>query len=238
MTDNDLIKKLHTLRTIEPNKQWLAFSRTQLLNGMAQRNEQKSIMHFTPLLTLFDTPMRVSFAGAFLAFIGVIGVAAGSQQSIPGDALYSVKRTTEQMEAVLPADSETQIKRDTNLAQRRVDELQKVAQKQTTGSEQTTQMAQAVEKRAQSYQKTLATNSESSKETGVIKESAESLAMVLSASKDSEDFTATLRATIASRLEACKDEEILKQINDFLAQADVPSLIEANELSVRCGEDG
>jgi len=101
----------------------------------------------------------------------------------------------------------------------------------------------AVQARAETYKETLAMSGNdgvetgpSAKESNIIKESAETLAMVLSSTNDESDFTTTLRVMIASRLTSCANEEMLANIQALLATGEVANLIEANELSVRCTE--
>jgi hypothetical protein len=238
MNDSDIIKALHTLRSVEPDKQWLASSRQQLVRRIADSQEISDFpAKRSSILVFFNAPVRLSLAGSFLAFASIITLASAAQQSLPGEPLYSVKRTTEQVERAMPADEATQTKRSVEFAQRRVEELEKVAANSADTQDNT-----VVQERAASYRKTLAraetteATQESARETGVIKESAETLAMVLSESKNGGDFTAMLRATIANRLAACQDEEIRIDIQNLLAEGDVASLVEANELSVRCTE--
>lgn len=235
MTDQDLIQKLHILRTIEPNSQWLASSRQQLLSHISQNAHNAAPSRSPFYFLVFATPARASFATAVfaIAFFGVLG--GVSQQSLPGDPLYSVKRTAEYMEFALPADEASQAKRDTEIAQRRVEELGQIAEKSEN---------RAVQARVETYKETLAVAendargaSVSAKESNIIKESAETLAMVLSSTNDEADFTTILRATISSRLEFCANEDMLVAIQELLATGEVANLIEANELSVRCGED-
>ena len=239
MNDTELIKTLHTLRTIEPNAQWLASSRANLISHIGAQESafatSRSLSSIFYLLSsIVSTPARASFTTAVfaIAFFGVLG--GLSTQSLPGEPLYSVKRTAEYMEFALPADEASQAKRDTEIAQRRVEELGQMAAKSEN---------YAVQARAETYKETLAMSGNdgvetgpSAKESNIIKESAETLAMVLSSTNDESDFTTTLRVMIASRLTSCANEEMLANIQALLATGEVANLIEANELSVRCTE--
>jgi hypothetical protein len=69
--------------------------------------------------------MVVAIALALLALAG--GTVYASQGSLPGDALYSVKLTTEQAGMMLPADAAARAERALKFAERRVEEMTALA---------------------------------------------------------------------------------------------------------------
>lgn len=78
---------------------------------------------------------RAAVALAVLAFVvaGTGGVVAASAQSLPGDALYGVKRTVEQTQLLFTLDEDSRSQLQGEFDERRVEEVQTVTmQKRTT----------------------------------------------------------------------------------------------------------
>jgi hypothetical protein len=75
---------------------------------------------------------RFSMIGVVIAIVLALSAAAGgtayaSQGSLPGDTLYSVKLATEQVRMALPGDDLSKAERALNLAERRVREMEALA---------------------------------------------------------------------------------------------------------------
>jgi len=115
MTEKELIGKIRELRQIRPRKDWVLLTKTQILGGVEVRPQ--------PFLFPFFRP---AYAGLFVVLI-LIGLFEFSQSALPGEPLYLLKRVVERSQAVFVSESEKP-KLNLELANRRLDELNQVAQ--------------------------------------------------------------------------------------------------------------
>ena len=115
MTEKELIGKIRELRQIRPRKDWVLLTMTQILGDVEVRPQ--------PFLFPFFRP---AYAGLFVVLI-LIGLFEFSQSALPGEPLYLLKRVVERSQAVFVSESEKP-KLNLELANRRLDELNQVAQ--------------------------------------------------------------------------------------------------------------
>jgi len=115
MTEKELIGKIRELRQIRPRKDWVLLTKTQILGDVEVRPQ--------PFLFPFFRP---AYAGLFVVLI-LIGLFEFSQSALPGEPLYLLKRVVERSQAVFVSESEKP-KLNLELANRRLDELNQVAQ--------------------------------------------------------------------------------------------------------------
>lgn len=128
MTEKQLIAKLQTLKEIKPRKDWVLLVKNEMFNLPAQAGNEVAVKppkaSFTGLfLNRFkfahQSKMAYSFAALLFIFVGALGFA---QHTLPGDALFSVKKITEQSQAALTGETnvkstfETLKKRSKDLA--------------------------------------------------------------------------------------------------------------------------
>ena len=123
--EKDLIGKISLLKNIEPRNSWVLFAKTNIPNeankGVGQRfNLIHEIGHIISYARYLERP---AYAFAVLGFVvfGGIGYKV-SQNSLPGDALYSVRSVIEK--ATTGSDSLATFK----VAEKRLEDLRRVVE--------------------------------------------------------------------------------------------------------------
>ena len=122
MEDKTLVQKISLLKDIKPKDNWVLFAKTQILSKTQEKVGQKlgfvkEIGHFVSHVRYLEKP---AFVLATLALIVTGGVVYKvSQNSLPGDALYSVRSVIEK--ATTGSDP-------LEVAQRRLKDLRKVVE--------------------------------------------------------------------------------------------------------------
>ncbi len=123
MTEQQLIKQLQELRDIKPTKEWASLTKIQILG-----EEDKSASFVSVFRFFFLKPAYTGLL-AVLAIVGLLGV---SQNSLPGDPLYSIKKLTEKSQAVfVPAGEKTNFQ--FKLTNERLSDLAQIAQANQVG---------------------------------------------------------------------------------------------------------
>ncbi|MCH8244757.1 hypothetical protein IIB97_02645, partial [Patescibacteria group bacterium] len=122
MEDKTLVQKISLLKEIEPRNSWVLFAKTNILNqaqeGVGQKlSFIKELGHFVSYVRYLERPAYV-FAVLDLVVLGGIGYKL-SQNSLPGDTLYSVRSVIEK--ATIGGDPLA-------VAQRRLEDLRKVVE--------------------------------------------------------------------------------------------------------------
>ncbi len=118
MTEKELLIKIRKLRSIQPRKDWVILTKSQIL-GMTEVRPQS-------FLSLFFKP---AYAGLIVVFVffGLFGVFGVAQNSLPGDILYSFKRVIEKGQAVFVSEDEKP-EYGLEMANKRLEELNKIAE--------------------------------------------------------------------------------------------------------------
>ena len=100
MIEADLIKKIQLLKNVEPRKDWVSLNKKEIFREETSQNKFSQIIDFLPRMNYwkFLVP-AVSFCLPFI-------ILAVSQNALPGDALYSVKKLTEKTQAVFVSGTE------------------------------------------------------------------------------------------------------------------------------------
>jgi len=142
MTDKELIGKIKDLRKIQPSQDWLNLGQQDLIARINFEEEDEGLKAnfglFIDFLSWFKHPQSVALAVClFTIFIGGPWLAVkASQQSLPGELLYSVKKVSEQVQVkVSPKGSKTQLQ--VEFAVRRLEELGKITDDSFTLEEKT-----------------------------------------------------------------------------------------------------
>ncbi|HEX9664760.1 MAG TPA: DUF5667 domain-containing protein [Patescibacteria group bacterium] len=139
---HNLRKNLKKLRQIRPDYNWKVSNRAFLLNEILKEtpinrvvnNQKFKFSDLVKLLTrdfslkLVTRPVLASFLVAGLVLGGGITSVGASWDSLPGDTLYSVKRTYEKAQVVLTIDKYKKAELGVNLVKKRVDELRQIKQ--------------------------------------------------------------------------------------------------------------
>ena len=127
MDEKDLVQKISLLKEIKPKDTWVLFAKTRILaqnNAELNAQPRKSLVgqveHLVSYLRYFNKP---AYVFAVLAFVVLGGVGYKvSQNSLPGDALYSVRSAVEK------ATTGSGPLVSLEIAQRRLEDLRKVVE--------------------------------------------------------------------------------------------------------------
>ncbi len=111
MKTKEIVRELKRLSKIRPEKEWVVLTKKTILGEST-----------SPFLLL-----RPLYAGLFLFFI-LIGLFSVSQNSLPGEPLYSLKKVGEKIEIALLPETEKP-KLNLEIANKRVEELKEAAKK-------------------------------------------------------------------------------------------------------------
>ena len=126
-----IIAKIKGLKNIQPDKQWLAFSRSEMQKKMADSNGLEAVsvssQGFYSLLKFFGQPaVAVLSVVMLLAGSGFVTVKA-AQNSLPGNSLYGLKIVLERAEVKLTANEFEKAKLEAEITGRRAQELTDIA---------------------------------------------------------------------------------------------------------------
>ncbi|MDP2910460.1 MAG: DUF5667 domain-containing protein [bacterium] len=134
MTEKQLIANLKQLKEIKPGENWVCFVKDQILKeeNPIYKKEAEFNFSFISFIKELQRGERFVFrhkpAFAFLTvLLTLIGIFGFAQNSVPGDSLFTLKKITEQSQSIFVAE-ENQPKRNFELANKRLDDLTKIAQ--------------------------------------------------------------------------------------------------------------
>jgi hypothetical protein len=128
MEEKELITKLRELRQIKPSQDWAVLLKNRILD-----RGQEKVQHENPatiILSIFRMIFtKPAYAGlaAFFVFAGLFGTFAFAQKSLPGDALYLMKKITERVQSAFVSEEELPMVQ-LELTNKRLEELAQVAQ--------------------------------------------------------------------------------------------------------------
>jgi chaperonin cofactor prefoldin len=123
MTEKELITKIQELRQIKPRKEWVFLTKREILGEETIETTKFSWLEFFPRF-LFQH--KLAFVS--LVLIGVVITTFGlSQNAVPGDLLFSLKKATEKAQTAF-INKEEQPKVQLGLANKRLEELAKIAE--------------------------------------------------------------------------------------------------------------
>ncbi|XOA42587.1 MAG: DUF5667 domain-containing protein [Candidatus Nealsonbacteria bacterium] len=112
MTENQLIKKIKRLKAIKPRRNWVLLNKKQILG------EERRIEIFP-----FFRPV---YAGLF-CLLFLAGLFEFSQNALPGEPLYYLKKITERSQLILSSEEERP-GLNLELVNKRLEELNQIAQ--------------------------------------------------------------------------------------------------------------
>lgn len=112
MTETQIIKKIKKLKTIKPRSDWVLLNKRQILG------EERRIEIF-PFL-------RPVYAGLF-CLLFLAGLFEFSQESLPGDSLYYLKKITEKSQIIFSSE-EARPRIKLELVNKRLEELDQIVQ--------------------------------------------------------------------------------------------------------------
>lgn len=152
-----IIEQLKTLQNVKPRKEWVQLQRELLLSQIKSQSaarKQSRVLNTWFLVKSFMPTSVLRFAAkplgaltvlaVFIFSTGMLGVNA-SKGSLPGDILYSVKRTSEKMQVGLAVSKEKEAALHVQFAEERVNEIEKVAQGKNSSDQKMKQISVAVD---------------------------------------------------------------------------------------------
>lgn len=126
MTEKELISQLQGLKQIKPRQDWVVLIKKQILEG--EIIEPKTSF-FSQMLSVFRFNYRPAFAVLTIAVL--FGLFGFSQNSLPGDFFYPLKKMSERSQALFVSEGEKSII-NLELANKRLEELTEIAQTNQT----------------------------------------------------------------------------------------------------------
>jgi len=220
MTEKEIIEKLLKLKEIKPDSEWVALTKKQILAENAIE-EKKSFSYF--LFPVFFSRMRVVL-GTGLALLLIFVTFNFSQNSLPGDFLYPVKKITEKAQSFfLPEKELSTVQLD--LANKRLEELDKIAQ-----NNQVEKIAPAINEfqsnisqASKNLAKLKAVNKEVVEKSVKLVEKKEKIEKVLGANIDTSEYENALKKLVESQINdlenrtlSDKQKEVLEKVkSDF-----------------------
>jgi len=126
MKQSQLVRQLKSLREVKPSDNWVAFTKERVFAGEPeQAGIRESIFSFFPV---FHYKLALAPVISVLVLIGLFGF---TQNTIPGDFLFSVKKMTENAQLSLSSGVEKP-KTQLRLANKRLEELSRIAENNQT----------------------------------------------------------------------------------------------------------
>jgi hypothetical protein len=123
MKESQLINKLSRFKKIKPEPNFVLETKLKILKD--QKSGSTNLL-FIEFLQNFFFSHRLALAGISIFAIITIGIFGFSQNALPGDAFYSIKKATEQIQIVIVPEKEKP-KVQLEIAQKRLKELEKIA---------------------------------------------------------------------------------------------------------------
>ena len=126
MTEQELIKTIRELKHIQPSQDWVSLTKAQILGTsteLSASKEGKLDNIISVFRVFFLRPAYISVLSIFV----VLGLWTSSQNSLPGDPLYLIKKLTEKGQAVFVSEQNLP-KVQLEYANKRLAELNTIAQ--------------------------------------------------------------------------------------------------------------
>ena len=211
MTETQIIKKIKKLKAIKPRSDWVLLNKRQILG------EERRVELF-PFL-------RPVYAGLF-CLLFLVGLFEFSQESLPGDSLYYLKKITEKSQIIFSSEEEKpRIKLE--LVNKRLEELDQIVQEN-----EARKLAPALKEYRESYSeavesltKAMTTTSdpvvikELAEQTQIIEENKEKLTKIYGIAGlegDEESDSTKLTKLVVELLIRDKDEATLRDEHEAL----------------------
>ena len=127
MNEKNLIKKIQTLKQIEPDKDWVVLNKRQII-GFEDIQIRPSfadrVLEVFQILPEFNYKLAMATLAVIMTLGGTIGF---SQAALPGDLLYPVRKFVDKTGYLLVSKN-NQPKLGLEIANKRLDELTMIAQ--------------------------------------------------------------------------------------------------------------
>lgn len=124
MTEKELINQIKQLKRIKPRQEWIGLAKTRILG------EPPTTFRELSLLDRFSPKKWWGVTGVLTA-AALIVIFVASENALPGDLLYSLKRITEKSQVLLVAQSDLP-RYNLEKANKRLEEINRIVQMQGT----------------------------------------------------------------------------------------------------------
>ncbi|MBI4239533.1 hypothetical protein HY620_00915 [Candidatus Uhrbacteria bacterium] len=224
------VKQLKLLRSIKPSKEWSVTTRDLLLSQIQSQGVSQAPSKMAGFVayagdtfaTVYESTFGILFARPLRLMAALAVFVAGSssavifaQGSTPGDPLYSVKQTKEQIQVAFAPNPENRAQLEVSLVDERFSELKVVSGKelsQEVKNEQTGALVSEVAKKLSSVTKSL----DSIKHTSEPKKAAEIAGYV---SKKAEEYQKALAASTGDASHSQKVAQAITKIDETKTKA-------------------
>ncbi len=125
VTEEELIKKIQELRQIQPRKDWVVLTKSQIL-GEEQKIKLTPFSLIDGLRLFFQYQYKPALVGV-LSILILFGTFTFARNSLPGDLLYPIKRIAEKSQAIFVSENEKP-QASLELANKRLEELTKITE--------------------------------------------------------------------------------------------------------------
>ncbi len=123
MMEKDIIKTIQGLKQIKPSKEWVVLTKKQVLGEMPGYRERFIEVLETLPKVLVQSKLAYATVTLFLIFIGLFGF---TQNTVPGDFLFTIKKVAEQTQGIFIPEK-GQSKYNLEIVNKRLQDLTKVA---------------------------------------------------------------------------------------------------------------
>lgn len=121
ITETDLIKRIQEFKQIQPRKDWVVLTKSRILGEDRAQPGQSFVFRF------LQNKLALASVSTVLSVLILFGVFVISQSALPGDLLYSVKKTAERIQLAFVPDEEKPV-RQLQFVTNRLEELARAAQ--------------------------------------------------------------------------------------------------------------
>lgn len=224
----ETIYKLKALQSIEPDAVWREEKKRKLLDKVSVFGVQNDIFLNSndmfarkskfDIRSLMPNRFAVSFTSIVVLLTSGVLTVGASQSSLPGEALYSVKKATEQVTLAVASDQDRP-KIEIEQAGKRLEELAQISQKASDSDqhEKVQQLVEEFQEKVDSANNHLSQLSDKGKGNGSTKGQVANVAKVVN--EQSEKYTEVLQKTTEGLPETVK-ERVAGQVADATKTAE------------------
>lgn len=221
------ISQLKKLKTIQPNKEWEKKTKYELLSEISSQNRlmkayklttsEKFDMAFSGFLRKLVPSATKMIAGLLIIMMGS-GVSMAAQASVPGQALWPIKRSIEKAELTLTFSAVKETEIHIKHVNKRMDELDKILQDTNNEPEKQEKKEKAVKQAVTHLQKDITAADTSLK---VVKEEKKKAIEVVELAKKVKDTANEVSNNLKEKQKQVEtelgDEEINQALDDAQA---------------------
>ncbi len=217
MTEKELIQKLRQIQDIEPREDWVVLAKNRILS----ENQEQKQSFIAQLVSVFEIRpfLKPALVTAF-CFCLLLGTFSFSQDSLPGDMLYSVKRMGEKAKISL-ASEEEKPRVQMEITQDKLNELVQIAE-----GNKGRNLAPAVEEVEKSVKET----AEAIKKVALAENNSDMFAEVKNKVEDIQEKKEIAEEILATKIDTQELEDSVNNYYKVLVERELKDL-EGRELS-------